>query len=361
MRNKVMSMSKSITIAGRRVGDGKAPFIIAELSGNHSQSLATAKAMIVAAAKTGVDAVKLQTYTADTITIDCDADDFQITDSNNLWQGQTLYQLYEKSHTPWQWHEELFILAKSLGLIIFSSPFDETSVDFLENLNAPCYKIASFELNHTPLLRAVAKTGKPVIMSTGMATCEEITEAISELQHHGCQQLALMVCTSAYPANPSDANLATIADMKQRFNLPVGLSDHIQGVSASIVAVALGANLIERHFILDEESDGVDAQFSSTPEEMSLLIREANKLAHVQGEVRYGPTEAEQDSVKYRRSIYVAEPIKQGELLTEQNVKVVRPGFGMAPKCWFSVLGKTAKHNLIKGQPLLTQDVSGNE
>ncbi len=345
-------MDNAFTIAGREISDQQPPFIIAELSGNHGQNFKVAEQMIIAAANAGVDAVKLQTYTADTITFNSDKPDFQIKEASNLWRGQNLYNLYDKAHTPWEWHRDLFLLAKEHGLIIFSSPFDESSVDFLEALNTPCYKIASFELTHFPLLRKVAETGKPVIMSTGMASLAEIEQAVEQLSKYGCQQLALLQCTSCYPAPIAEANLQTMIDMKQRFKLPVGLSDHSRGIAVSIVAAALGAAIIERHFVLNAESDAVDAAFSSTAEEFSNLVKDTQELATVVGSVSYGPGESEQDSLGYRRSIYVVEDIQAGEVFSEKNIKVIRPGYGLSPKFWDSLLGETAQQSIAKGTAL---------
>lgn len=345
-----------INIASREISDQNPPFIIAELSGNHGQCLATAEKMIIAAAGAGVDAIKLQTYTADTITLDSQDHAFQIHEDSSLWQGENLYSLYDKAHTPWDWHKRLFALAKQHGVIAFSSPFDESSVDFLEALDVPCYKIASFELNHFPLLRKVAQTGKPVIMSTGMATLEEIEGAVSYLRLNGCQQLALLKCTSCYPAPVSDANLATIMDMKRRFNVPIGLSDHSLGLGVSIVGAALGANIIERHFVLNSESDAVDAAFSSDPAEFEHLVKETRYIRESVGSVHYGPSVSEQDSLKYRRSIYVCQPLSVGDVITESHIKVVRPGYGLAPKYWDSVIGRTMKVDRAINTPLKEDD-----
>jgi len=347
-----------INIADRVISDQNAPFILAEFSGNHGQCLATAEEMIIAAANAGVDAIKLQTYTADTITLNSQDKAFQIHEDSSLWQGENLYSLYDKAHTPWEWHKRLFALAQEHGLIAFSSPFDESSVDFLEALEVPCYKIASFELNHFPLLRKVAQTGKPVIMSTGMATVEEIEEAVSYLRLNGCQQLALLKCTSCYPAPVGDANLATIKDMKQRFKLPIGLSDHSLGLGVSIVGAALGANIIERHFVLDGNSEAVDAAFSSDPAEFGRLVKETKQIGAAIGDVRYGPSSSEQDSLKYRRSIYLCQPLNAGDVITEQNIKVVRPGYGLAPKYWDAVLGRTLKVDKAINTPLQEGDLS---
>jgi N-acetylneuraminate synthase len=349
------------SIYGRDINDQQAPFIIAELSGNHGQDLEVAKSLIIAAAEAGAHAIKLQTYTADTLTLDSKRPEFCINDDASLWQGENLYSLYEKAHTPWEWHRELFQLARDNGLIAFSSPFDESSVDFLSSLNVPCYKIASFELNHFPLLKRVAQTAKPVIMSTGMATADEIEQAVAYLYKHGCRQLALLKCTSCYPAPVTEANLKTMVDMKQRFNIPVGLSDHSQGVGVSITAAALGANIIERHFVLSADSKAVDAAFSLVPEQLALLVKETETISGAIGEVQYGPVASEQDSVKYRRSIYVVADIEVGEILDAKHIKVVRPGLGLAPKYWDAVIGKRVARAIAANTPLVLDDLENLE
>ena len=344
-------------IAGKLIGPDQAPFIIAELSGNHGQCLKTAELMIAAAAKSGVDAIKLQTYTADTITLNSHNDEFRIDEASSLWQGENLYSLYQKACTPWEWHRDLFQLAHDYGLIAFSSPFDESSVDFLESLDVPCYKIASFELNHYPLLKKVAKTGKPVIMSTGMSTLAEIEEAVAYLYQEGCRELALLKCTSCYPAPVSDANLNTMADMRERFSVPVGLSDHSRGIGVSLVAASLGAEIIERHFVLNPDSRAVDAAFSSTPEEFALLVKETRQIRSALGTVHYGPAPSEQDSLKYRRSIYLCRDRCAGDVLSREDIKVVRPGFGMAPKHFEAIIGRAIKVSKVANSPLHFEDV----
>lgn len=346
-----------MNLSGKLIGKDQPPFIIAELSGNHGQCLKTAEQMIAAAANSGVDAIKLQTYTADTITLNSSNRDFQIKEKSSLWQGENLYSLYQKASTPWEWHRDLFQLAKEYGLVAFSSPFDESSVDFLAELDVPCYKIASFELNHFPLLKHVAQTGKPVIMSTGMSTLDEIEEAVEHLYLHGCKQLALLKCTSCYPAPITDANLNTMADMRQRFALPVGLSDHSCGIGVSIVAAAMGADIIERHFVLQADSKAVDAAFSSTPAEFASLVKETRRLNGVMGSVHYGPSESEQDSLKYRRSIYLCTDRQKGDVLTKADIKVIRPGFGMAPKYFETIIGKTLKISKAANSPLHYEDI----
>lgn len=346
-----------MNLSGKSIGKDHAPFIIAELSGNHGQCLKTAEQMISAAASSGVDAIKLQTYTADTITLKSDRDEFQIHEKSSLWRGENLYSLYQKACTPWEWHRDLFQLARDYGLIAFSSPFDESSVDFLETLDVPCYKIASFELNHFPLLKKVAQTGKPVIMSTGMSSLKEIEDAVDYLYQNGCRELALLKCTSAYPAPVSDANLNTLADMRRHFGIPVGLSDHSCGIGVSIVAAALGADIIERHFVLTTDSTAVDAAFSSTPAEFAMLVKETRQIRSAIGQVHYGPASSEQDSLKYRRSIYLCSDRKAGDLLSREDIKVVRPGFGMAPKYFEEVIGRPIKVSKSANTPLHFEDV----
>lgn len=346
-----------ISIAGREIGDGCAPLIVAELSGNHCQDLNIAKTLIEQAAKAGVDAIKLQTYRADTITLNSDKPDFQVSESSSLWQGETLHSLYEKAYTPWEWHRELFEFAENLGLLAFSSPFDESAVEFLESLDVPCYKIASFELNHFPLLETVAATGKPIIVSTGMATEDEISEALEQLRRSGAKNIMLLKCTSAYPAPSADANLAVIADMKSRFTVPVGLSDHSLGIGVALTGIALGACLIERHLYLPEYAEAVDAGFSSTPEEFELLCKEAKNVRDCIGTVRYGPSSSEKDSLKYRRSLYLCRDMTEGELIQKNDIKVVRPGFGMHPKYFQEVVGRTIKHDKPAHSPLLEADL----
>lgn len=341
-----------VIIAGRKVALTESPFVIAELSGNHNQSLERAISMIEAAADAGVHAIKLQTYTADTMTLDCDHEDFQISEGDNLWQGNSLHKLYQKAYTPWQWHQTLFEKAKALGLIAFSSPFDISAVDFLETLDVPCYKIASFENNDIPLIERIAKTGKPVIMSTGMASLTEISEAVDTLRNNGCQQIVLLKCTSAYPASPAQANLKTIQHLRETFQCEVGISDHTLGIGVALAGVALGASVIEKHFVLSRDDGGIDAPFSLEADEFKLLVRESHRAAQSVGRVLYGGDSSEQNSKKYRRSIYLADDIKQGQRLTKDNIKVVRPGFGLAPKHYHQVLGQTVNRDLVKGTPL---------
>jgi pseudaminic acid synthase len=346
-----------VNIAGHQIGEGKKAFVVAELSGNHCQDINIAKQLIREAAKSGVDAIKLQTYRADTITLNSDLPDFQVSEEGSLWRGETLHGLYSKAYTPWEWHRELFDLANELGLVAFSSPFDETAVDFLEALNVPCYKIASFELNHTPLLEAVAHTGKPIILSTGMAEIEEISEALEVLRSNGTSEIVLLKCTSTYPAPSSEANLAVIADMKSQFSVPVGLSDHARGIGVSLTGIALGACLIERHLYLPEYADAVDAGFSSTPAEFEVLCREALNVRDCIGSVRYGPSDSEKNSLKYRRSLYICRDMRQGEMIAETDVKVVRPGFGMHPKNLKKVVGRVLANDKPANTPLAETDL----
>ena len=343
---------KDIIIADRQIGISHPPFIIAEMSGNHNQSLDRALAIVEAAAKAGVHAVKLQTYTADTLTINAEDDSFFITDPDSLWKGQSLYKLYQQAYTPWEWHEPIFKICHELGLIAFSTPFDETAVDFLENLNVPAYKIASFENNHLPLIRKVASTGKPLIISTGMATIEELTEAVRTAKESGCKDLILLKCSSAYPSTSEDSNILTIPHMRQHFNCEVGLSDHTLGIGVAVASVALGATVIEKHFTLSRADGGVDSAFSMEPEEMKLLVEETCKAWQSLGKVSYGTTEKEKASAKFRRSIYIVEDIKEGEEFTSENLRIIRPGSGLPPKFYDSIIGKKAGCDIKRGTPM---------
>lgn len=328
------------------------PFIIAELSGNHDQDFDLAKAMIRAAAEAGVDAIKLQTYTPDTMTLDIRHGEFMVSEDDSLWRGSNLYDLYAKASTPWEWHKPLFELAESLGLIAFSSPFDLSAVAFLESLDVPLYKIASFELTDIPLIQAVAKTGKPMIMSTGMATKEEIDEAVATVRAIGNNPITLLKCTSTYPAKIEDTNLVTMADLASHTGCLVGLSDHTQGLGAAVAATALGATVIEKHFVLDRGAGGVDAAFSMEPDEMNALVVACRTARAALGTVTYGGSESEQAAKKYRRSIYVASNLLAGTVLSEEHLQIIRPSLGLAPKHWDEVLGKTLLSDAQKGQPL---------
>lgn len=327
----------------------KIPFIIAEMSGNHNQSLERALAIVDAAADAGVDAVKIQTYTADTMTIDIDTGEFSISDKDSLWKGETLYQLYEKAHTPWEWHTAIFDRCKERGIMGFSTPFDDTSVDFLEDLGVPCYKIASFENVDLPLIRKVARTGKPIIASTGMTTVAELSDLVRTVRENGCTDLTLLKCTSSYPASPEGTNLRTIPHMRELFGCAVGLSDHTLGIGASVASVALGATVIEKHFTLSRAEGGVDAAFSLEPVEMAQLVRECRTAVLALGAVSYERAEQEQKSLQFRRSLYVVEDMKAGDVFTEKNLRRIRPGMGLSPKYYDIILGKKANCNITRG------------
>jgi pseudaminic acid synthase len=341
-----------IIVEGRRIGSNHKPFIIAEMSGNHNQSLERALEIVEAAARAGAHALKIQTYTADTMTLNLDNPDFSIADSDSLWKGNTLYQLYQQAYTPWEWHKPIFDRARALGMIPFSTPFDETAVDFLEELNVPMYKIASFENTDIPLIKKVASTGKPMIISTGMATVAELDETVRAAREAGCKDLILLKCTSTYPASPEHTNILTIPHMSELFNCQVGLSDHTMGVGVAVASVALGATVIEKHFTLSRADGGVDSAFSMEPDEMKALVAETERAWQALGEVKYGPTEKEKASLKFRRSLYVAKDIKQGEKFNKENIRVVRPGYGLAPKYYERLIGKEAKQDIKAGTPL---------
>ncbi len=325
------------------------PFIIAEMSGNHNQSLERAMKIVEAAAENGVDAIKLQTYTADTMTIDKDTDEFFIADKDSLWQGESLYNLYKKAYTPWEWQEKIFRHAEELGLICFSTPFDNTSVDFLEEIGCPIYKIASFENIDLPLIRKVAKTGKTIIASTGMASVAELDEMVRTAKENGCEDMTLLKCTSSYPATPEGTNLRTIPHMKELFKCKVGLSDHTLGIGAAVASIALGATVIEKHFTLSRADGGVDSAFSLEPEEMKLLVRECNTAYQALGEIRYNTQVQEQKSLQFRRSLYIVEDMKKGDILTEENLRSIRPGLGLSPKFYDVLLGKKVNRDIARG------------
>lgn len=345
-------MTESVKIAGRSIGRTHAPFIIAEMSGNHNQSLKRALEIVKAAAKTGAHALKVQTYMPDTMTLDLDEREFHISDSKSLWAGTSLYELYGKAYTPWEWHKPIFDRAHELGLIAFSTPFDESAVDFLEGLDVPCYKIASFENTDLPLIRRVAATGKPLIISTGMASVAELDEAVRTAREAGCLDLVLLKCTSTYPASPENTNILTIPHLRELFGCEVGLSDHTMGVGVSLASVALGATVIEKHFTLARADEGVDSAFSMEPVEMAQLVLEAERAWQALGQVRYGPTEAEKESIQYRRSLYVVKDLKAGDVLTRDNVRAIRPGLGLPPKYYEQVLGKAVKQAVKQGTAL---------
>ena len=342
-------MTSSFTIGSRRVGPDAPPFIIAEMSGNHNQSLDRALEIVDAAAKAGAHALKIQTYTADTMTLDIDSGDFFISDPGSLWKGKSLYKLYEEAHTPWEWHKPIFDRARALGMIPFSTPFDDSSVDFLESLGVDFYKIASFENTDLPLIRRVAQTGKPMIISTGMASLGELEDMVSTAREAGCRDLVLLKCTSTYPANPENTNSLTIPHMRQMLGCQVGLSDHTLGIGVAVASVALGATVIEKHFTLARAEGGVDSAFSMEPHEMRLLVEESERVWQGLGRVNYGATPAEEKSRAFRRSIYACRDISEGEAFTVDNIRVIRPGFGLAPKYYPTILGKHARKAIKKG------------
>ena len=339
-------------IGSHEIGKAYVPMVIAEMSGNHNQSLDRALEIINAAAASGAHAVKLQTYTADTMTLDVDAPGFRIEDVQSLWHGRTLYELYEEAHTPWEWHAPIMNRAKELGMICFSTPFDETAVDFLEGLGVPAYKIASFENTDVALIRKVAATGKPVLMSTGMATVEELELSVRTAREAGCQDLILLKCTSSYPASPEDSNISTLPDMRERFGCEAGLSDHTMGTGAAVAAVAHGAVVVEKHFTLSRAEGGVDSAFSMEPNEMRQLVEETTRARQSLGSVQYGAGQAEAASINFRRSLYVTQDIQAGDRLDEQNVRCIRPGFGLAPKHLPEILGRRVNRAVKRGTPV---------
>jgi N-acetylneuraminate synthase len=342
----------SFNIGSRTIGLDSAPFIIAEMSGNHNQSLDTALAIVDAAAAAGAHALKLQTYTADTMTLDLDQGEFRISDPASLWADTSLYALYEQAHTPWEWHAPIFERAKAHGMLAFSSPFDESAVDFLESLDVPAYKIASFENTDLPLIRRVAATGKPMIISTGMATVAELDETVRAARAAGCRDLILLKCTSTYPAQPLNTHLRTLPHLRELFGCEVGLSDHTMGVGAAVAAVALGASVVEKHFTLSRAAGGVDASFSLEPAELQSLVVETERAWQALGQVHYGPTTAEQKSLVYRRSLYVVQDMAAGEVFSVENLRAIRPGSGLAPKHFNGLLGRRAKGPLKRGTAL---------
>lgn len=339
-----------IIINNQVIGKGCKPYIIAEMSGNHNGDINRAIKLIHEAKKAGADAVKLQTYTADTITIDHDSEEFMI--RGGLWDGYKLYDLYKYAYTPWEWFPILFEEARKIGITIFSSPFDSTAVDLLESLDAPAYKIASFELIDIPLIKRVAKTGKPMIMSTGNANLGEIEEAVYAAKANGCEQLALLHCTSGYPTPASESNLLTMKNMAEVFNCEVGLSDHTMDIGVSVAAVALGASIIEKHFTLARADGGPDAGFSLEKEELVSLVKNCQIAYEALGQINYTSTESEVKTKCHRRSLYVVKDIKAGEKFTADNVRSIRPGFGLAPKYYEEVIGKIARIDILKGTPL---------
>ncbi|AIQ65873.1 N-acetylneuraminate synthase [Paenibacillus stellifer] len=339
-------------ISGRPIGKQHKPFIIAEMSGNHNQSLDRALQIVEAAAASGVDALKLQTYTADTMTLDIHEGDFYIEDPNSLWKGNSLYNLYQEAYTPWEWHKPIFDRCAELGIIAFSTPFDETAVDFLESLNAPAYKIASFENTDIQLIRKAAATGKPLIISTGMASIAELDETVREARRAGCEHLVLLKCTSTYPATPENTNILTLPHLEQLFQCPVGMSDHTMGIGVSVASVALGATVIEKHFTLRRSDGGVDSAFSMEPEEMKALVLETERARQSLGQITYGVTERERESLKLRRSLYISKDLKPGDILSRDNIKAIRPGMGLPTKYLDQLLGRVITKEVKKGTPL---------
>ena len=338
----------------RPIGSGHPPYIIAEMSANHNGSLQTAFRIIDEAKKAGADAVKIQSYTADTITLPCESEDFMI--RGGLWDGQSLYRLYQKAHMPWEWHQPLFDYARAAGITLFSSPFDESAVELLESLDAPAYKIASFEAVDLPLIRRVARTGKPLIISTGMADAEEIAEAVDAARSAGCRELALLHCVSGYPAPAADYNLRTLPDMAQRFRLPAGLSDHTLDNTTAVAAVGLGACIIEKHFTLDRNGGGPDDSFSLEPDGLAALCRDSRTAWQALGAVDYGLKSSEQGNIKFRRSLYFVRDMQAGETIDAGAIRSVRPGYGLAPKHFDALLGKTLKRAVSACTPVSWDD-----
>lgn len=345
-------------IGTREIGKGNAAYIIAEMSANHAGDIKRAKEIIHAAKEAGADCIKIQTYTADTLTIDCDNPYFQI--SNGTWNGENLYHLYQKAYTPWEWQRELYEEAQKVGLDFFSTPFDNTAVDFLEEIGIEFYKIASFELVDIPLIEYVASKGKPIIMSTGMATLAEIDEAVKAVKSQGNDDFALLRCASAYPAITDEMNLRTMQNMGETFGVPYGLSDHSMGSVGAVTAVALGASIIEKHFCIDRSIENPDSSFSMNPTEFKQMVCDIRQAERAIGCVKYGPTEQEKSSVVFRRSIFCVKDIKKGEKLTEQNIRIIRPGYGLQPKYFKEVLGQTALEDIKRGTPLKMDMIGGS-
>jgi len=351
----------AVTIGARRIARDARPFIVAEMSGNHNRSLDRALSIVDAAADAGAHAVKIQTYTADTMTIDLDRGEFRIDDAGSLWRGRSLHDLYDEAHTPWEWHAPIFERCRARGLLGFSAPFDASAVDFLESLDVPCYKIASFENTDIPLIRKCAATGKPMIISTGMASFAELEESVSEARKAGCRELVLLKCTSTYPASPQQTNLRTIEALRDAFACEAGLSDHTGGIGAAIASVALGASVIEKHFTLRRADGGVDSAFSLEPHELKTLVEESERAWLALGEVSYGPTETERTSLQFRRSLYVVQDLEPGDTLTGENLRAIRPGLGLAPKHMDALLGRRVARKVARGTPMSWDLVDGDE
>ena len=346
-------MGREFKIGNRIIGEGHPAYIIAEMSGNHAGSLENAIKIIHAAKEAGADCIKIQTYTADTLTIDCDNEYFHI--DNGTWEGENLYHLYEKAFTPWEWQPILMEEAKKVGIDFFSTPFDNTSVDFLEDMGVEFYKIASFEIVDIPLLEYVASKKKPIIMSTGMSTKEEIKEAVEAIKKCGNNNIALLRCASAYPAITDEMNLATMMDMAKEFDVVVGLSDHSMGSVGALTSVALGGSIVEKHFCLSREIENPDSSFSMEPAEFAAMVSDIRQAQKAKGIVSYGPTAQEKDNVKFRRSVFCIKDIAKGEKFTEENIRIIRPGYGMKPKFYPEILGKTAKVEIKRGTPLMKE------
>ncbi|MCX6827210.1 MAG: pseudaminic acid synthase [candidate division Zixibacteria bacterium] len=343
---------QELKIGGKIIGHDFPPFIVAEMSGNHNQSLERALTIVDAAADSGAHALKIQTYTPDTMTLDLDEEQFRIDDAGSLWKGNSLYKLYQEAYTPWEWHQAIFNRCRAKGIIGFSTPFDITAVDFLESLDVPCYKVASFENTDIPLIRKIASTGKPMIISTGMATIAELDETIREARQAGCHDIVLLKCTSSYPATPEHSHLRTIPHMRDLFGIEVGLSDHTLGIGAAVASVSLGARLIEKHFTLSRDDGGVDAAFSLEPAEMHSLVIETERAWQALGEIHYGVTSAEKRSLQFRRSLYIVKDMRAGDRFSCDNVREIRPGFGLAPKYHDVVMGKKVARDAKRGTPL---------
>ncbi len=351
-------MNLEIKVADKIIGPKHKPFIIGEMSGNHNQDIERALKLVDLAADAGCDALKIQTYTADSLTLNCSDGDFVISDEGSLWKGETLYSLYQKASTPYEWHKAIFDRCKERGMIGFSTPFDEAAVDFLEELGVPLYKIASFENIHLPLIKKVAKTGKPIIVSTGMASLSDLQDLVETARSHGCKDLILLKCTSSYPATPENTNILTIPHMRQLFDVQVGLSDHTMGVGVAVASVALGATVIEKHFTTSRAEGGVDSAFSLEPQELKALCVESERAWLGLGKVSYALEKSEVKSMRYRRSIYVSADICAGEVFSEKNVRIVRPGFGLSPKFFDQVLGRRASADFKKGTALKWEHLS---